>query len=820
MDSLNNFFDKANSKVQTLLPNLLGLTPQIQARNHSGRYFGPDNETGVSRTRTIEYRENPNPNQGQISPAIVVDPPGGEKRNLPGFTPISYYTKEYDTYKGKVVAVQFETEGIGAKSGYSLNLSGYNTGEKGEFVTSFNDFEFNRDLVTSDFITNLQSSRKSNRKNWPGEEVPTSADKLSSVNDRESFVGRYDSDSWLRGNHFSGGKGTPYENEDPVFFGFEIIIDAAHSPLFNGEILKFMNEIGGSIGSTNSTGSSEIFNRKPILDSFCFESLKYFKFKNDVGPYVVSPTFLDELEPDVRKLFEKSFDMYGSVTEKKHYVKKIENLEKLVEANGAKDPSGFVKYKEDVIKISFYEDITLSTGTLLNLYKLLAWSRQRGKHMIPDNLLKFDCEIIISEVRNMTRIRSAFDEQFQPQTTQPGDRPSENGSNSGAFFQPGGDPGGSSIYELARFVPPQPLDQIEDLPNDEQGSPVSTSGGESWPLKGNELREFEVTETGGASGNLQSIDLRNIPTGDLNSTFPNLSIDSALPGQRDKKSPPRSSKNALEVLEDNLSRYRYKLFECQFHVPTLPHPTSIDLGISLANYENHSIDISFKHSEMIFERFDYKNFKDLNLNNSDGFGSLNPLGKYGRYIPTNNSSQIPYNLKTDDSNEIAIGTDPITGNPSIMSGSGKVPIKARNLWQYSSQVGTGVIDNYDRGVVQDPSSTTTYGNSGDSLGDAKKNQRRDDFKAGLESAAKTFTTSAKRVALNAGQQILNDQFRLLNNTIDKVRNAYGLGRISAPTNVYSGVSLNQAMLQNAIRNFGGDIASSFLDLIPNGFGGN
>jgi hypothetical protein len=822
MDSLNNFFDKANNKVQSFLPNLLGLTPQIQARNHSGRYFGPDNETGVSRTRMIEYRENPNPGQGQISPAIVVDPPEGEQRNLPGFTPISYYTREYETYKGKIRAVQFETEGVGAKSGYSLNLSGYKTGEKGQFYTSFRDFEYSRDSVSSGFLTNLQSGRKFNRKNWPGEIVPTDSSNLSSESDRESFVGRYDSSKpWLRGNHFSGGKGTPYENEDPVFFGFEIIIDAANSPLFNGEILKFMGEIGiakspkakpifGS-RSEGTIGSAEVFNRKPILDSFCFESIKYFKFKNDVGPYVVSPTFLDELSSELRDLFKNSFDMFGSVVEKKHYVKKVEGLDFLVERNGPKTPSGFVKYREDLIKISFYEDITLSTGTLLNLYKLLAWSRQRGKHIIPDNLLKFDCEIIISEVRNMTRIRSAFDEKNQPQTTQPGDQVVGGGSDDRAFFGPGGDPGGASLYETIRFEPPQPTGEIEDLPE----SPISTSQNTSLPLQpttqlssGSELAPLD---------NLSSRDLRGIPTNNLNST---VLSGISLPGQHDKKEQPKASKNALQVLEDNLSRYRYKLYECQFHVPALPHPSSIDLGSSLNSYDNHSIDISFKHSEVVFERFDYKNFSELNLNNTDGFGSSNPLSKHGRYIPLNNAAEIPFEQENSESNEINVKTDASTVNPTIVSGSVKIPIKARDSWQYASPAGSGIIDKYDRGIDENPSSTTTYGNSGDVLGDAKKNQRREDFKAGLESAVSNFTFATKRVALNAGQQLLNDQFRLLNNTIDKVRNAYGLGRISAPTNVYANVNPTQIGLQNAIRNFGGDVASSLLNLIPNGFNGN
>ena len=52
-----------------------------------------------------------------------------------------------------------------------------------------------------------------------------------------------------------------WDNEDPVYFGFEVIINVNSSPLFNGEAEKFISEVGsGSLGNY-----SEVANRKDIL---------------------------------------------------------------------------------------------------------------------------------------------------------------------------------------------------------------------------------------------------------------------------------------------------------------------------------------------------------------------------------------------------------------------------------------------------------------------------------------------------------------------------------------------------------------------------
>ena len=53
---------------------------------------------------------------------------------------------------------------------------------------------------------------------------------------------------------------------------------------------------------------------------------------------------------------------------------------------------------------------TLSVGTLAHLYKLLYWSKPNGKSIVPENLLRFNCDIIVSEVRNYKKVVKAVTE--------------------------------------------------------------------------------------------------------------------------------------------------------------------------------------------------------------------------------------------------------------------------------------------------------------------------------------------------------------------------------------------------------------------------
>jgi hypothetical protein len=176
---------------------------------------------------------------------------------------------------------------------------------------------------------------------------------------------------------------TPKENEDPLYIGFEIRIKRESSPLFNGEMFAFLKRFDPGF---NTEMSSKI----AIAREFCEQAERFFAF--DLPPII--PTWAQDVSP-----------IFSSPTYKKrYYLNKVAGLDKLSESNTGSALSSFVKYRTDLITLTFKEDTTLSLGTLFSLYKQLYWSRLNGKNLIPENILRFDCQIILSEVRNFTRI--------------------------------------------------------------------------------------------------------------------------------------------------------------------------------------------------------------------------------------------------------------------------------------------------------------------------------------------------------------------------------------------------------------------------------
>jgi hypothetical protein len=82
----------------------------------------------------------------------------------------------------------------------------------------------------------------------------------------------------------------------------------------------------------------------------------------------------------------------------------------------------------------------------------------------------------------------------------------------------------------------------------------------------------------------------------------------------------------------------------------------------------------------------------------------------------------------------------------------------------------------------------------------------------LKNAGKDLLKATKTAVTNEAQRQLNDRFRLLNNTIEKVKQSYGLGSISPPTNVYNIKPGSTPFydVMNALRNFTGDVLGSAL----------
>jgi hypothetical protein len=196
-------------------------------------------------------------------------------------------------------------------------------------------------------------------------------------------------------------KSTPFENNDPVIFGFEVIIDDISSPLLNGSINDFLN---------NYSNISEVAARIPVYEDFKQQIIKFFKTKATVR--------IDEAQTNISKMRDASYPeadsdknifQSGKKAYMNYYLKKVAGLEKLIESNTPSAKKYLADYNKDVVSLTFTEDVSLSLGTLAHLYKLLYWSKPNGKGIIPENLLRFNCDIIVSEVRNFKRVRKAIE---------------------------------------------------------------------------------------------------------------------------------------------------------------------------------------------------------------------------------------------------------------------------------------------------------------------------------------------------------------------------------------------------------------------------
>lgn len=162
------------------------------------------------------------------------------------------------------------------------------------------------------------------------------------------------------------------DNEDPISFGYDIIINFDHSPLFNGSVENF-------ITSDLFRGYAEINSRYDLIKQFKQQFFKFFKTNAPISAG-------------------------QSRIPRTYYLHKITGLDQLTEVLGGDKVKQFVDYEKDVLTLTLNEDVSVNTGYLTSLYKMLAYSRVNGKKMIPDNLLRFDMEIIVTEMRKYNRV--------------------------------------------------------------------------------------------------------------------------------------------------------------------------------------------------------------------------------------------------------------------------------------------------------------------------------------------------------------------------------------------------------------------------------
>ena len=192
---------------------------------------------------------------------------------------------------------------------------------------------------------------------------------------------------------------TPWELNDPVFFGFDIVFEAGSSPLLNGSIIDFLNQY---------RSVNELQSKIPVYEEFKNQFTKIFKtdlnVKVDYNQVAFTRTKTNAANLDGNSsIFEPGKKSYLA-----YYLKKISGLDALSESNKGDTLKYITDWKKDFIQLDFYEDVSLSLGALSHLYKLLYWSKPNGKMLIPENLLRFNCQIIISECRNFNRVKKSL----------------------------------------------------------------------------------------------------------------------------------------------------------------------------------------------------------------------------------------------------------------------------------------------------------------------------------------------------------------------------------------------------------------------------
>jgi hypothetical protein len=196
---------------------------------------------------------------------------------------------------------------------------------------------------------------------------------------------------------------TPFENNDPVMFGFEIVFDAVNSPLLNGSVIDFLNDYNQI---------SELRSKIPVYEDFKHQFIKFFKtagsVRVDTDRAMLSRNKTNYANTEANKNDVDFFNARGRKPYLNYYLKKVGGLANLIEANTPETKKFLVDYRKDIITLAFTEDVSLSVSTLAHLYKLLYWSKPNGKSLVPENLLRFNCDIIVSEVRNFNRVRKAL----------------------------------------------------------------------------------------------------------------------------------------------------------------------------------------------------------------------------------------------------------------------------------------------------------------------------------------------------------------------------------------------------------------------------
>lgn len=160
--------------------------------------------------------------------------------------------------------------------------------------------------------------------------------------------------------------------EDPTYLGYNIKIDMDSSPLFNyGDNIDTQKPSSALNFIKRYSNIPDIANREPIWNEFVTKFTDFF-----------------------------GNSLFSNPMRKSHYIESITGLEKLTQK--------FVKYREDKLTIQLTEDVSLRSSYLAELYNNLCYSYKEQRYLIPENCLRFDMMIEITDIRSFKILNPNF----------------------------------------------------------------------------------------------------------------------------------------------------------------------------------------------------------------------------------------------------------------------------------------------------------------------------------------------------------------------------------------------------------------------------
>jgi hypothetical protein len=395
-----------------------------------------DNKFDIVRTRLTDTTAPP-----QFA-ALTVMTTDGVKRYPPGFTPNQAYWGTIIQKDGKYVISDLGNPDGGDKNSFNDNDLKLGISSNGLFpngwwgnlldahiskISGTNDWEDSQNrLGAYDKLGTRISNPDIAKKPKAGEDPFSKRDTLMMFNDLATDYFQHDTliegnavffdqdqtDEAVANTKLRNFSSSSWENQDPVVYSFQVVIDALSSPLLNGSVEEFIDTY---------PNVSEIQSRRRVIYDFKMQFQKLFKTKgkiecrqkeidlydnealySDYGSSYLNQ-YANADNPQGSKLKRRGKRAYLA-----HYLYKIDGLHKLNESNTPETKKFLVDYGKDIITLTFNEDVSGTMAALSHLYKMLYWSKPLGKGVIPENLLRFNCDIVVTEVRNFNRIRNAM----------------------------------------------------------------------------------------------------------------------------------------------------------------------------------------------------------------------------------------------------------------------------------------------------------------------------------------------------------------------------------------------------------------------------